>query len=55
MTVPVKESPILARDTDFLPDLNDPTAGYVANARELASAHTRMIADPAPSGWAPSP
>ena len=51
MTVPVQESPpILARDTEFLADLNDPTAGYVANARELASAHTRMIADPAPLG-----
>ena len=51
MTVPVQESaPILTRDTEFLADLNDPTAGYVANARELASAHTRMIADPAPLG-----
>ena len=37
MTVPVQESaPILTRDTEFLADLNDPTAGYVANARFYA-------------------
>ena len=53
MTVPVKESaPVRAHDTEPFADLSDPTAGYVANARELASAHTRMIADPAPLGLA---
>ena len=39
-------------DKDFFPDLNDPTAGRVAQAREMASAHTAMIADPAPLGLA---
>ena len=33
-------------------DLNDPTAGRVAQARETASAQTAMIADPAPLGLA---
>jgi hypothetical protein len=56
MSVPVKE-PVLARDydsqvKDFFPDVSDPTAGRVANAREMASAHTSMIADPAPLGLA---
>ena len=37
---------------DFFPDVNDPTAGPVANAREMASAQIRMIADPAPLGLA---
>jgi hypothetical protein len=41
---------------DYFPDVSDPTAGRVANAREMASAHTSMIADPAPlpsarEGW----
>ncbi len=36
----------------FVPDTNDPTAGRVANARELASEHIQMIADPAPLGLA---
>ena len=35
---------------EFLADLSDPTAGRVAMARELASEHVRMIADPAPLG-----
>jgi uncharacterized protein len=56
MTAPVKHS-VPARDydtpvKDFFPDVNDPTAGRVANAREMASAHTAMIADPAPLGLA---
>jgi succinate-acetate transporter protein len=53
MSVPVK-SPVPPTDpaSDLFADLNDPTAGYVANARELASANTRMIADPAPLGLA---
>ncbi len=33
-------------------DSNDPTAGPVAHAREMASAQIRMIADPAPLGLA---
>ena len=33
---------------EFVPDTNDPTAGRVAIARELASEQVRMIADPAP-------
>jgi succinate-acetate transporter protein len=33
-------------------DNNDPTAGPVAHAREMASAQIRMIADPAPLGLA---
>jgi hypothetical protein len=37
---------------DYFPDVSDPTAGRVANAREMASAHTSMIADPAPLGLA---
>ena len=57
MTVPVIE-PVLptgdydVHDKDFFPDLNDPTAGRVAQAREMASANTAMIADPAPLGLA---
>jgi succinate-acetate transporter protein len=46
----------VAQTTDvgngFLADLSDPTAGRVAMARELASEHVRMIADPAPLGLA---
>jgi succinate-acetate transporter protein len=38
--------------TDFMADRNDPTAGRVAMARELASENVRMIADPAPLGLA---
>lgn len=37
---------------ELLPDINDPTAGSVAIARELASEQVRMIADPAPLGLA---
>ena len=37
---------------EFLPDINDPTAGAVAVSRELASEQVRMIADPAPLGLA---
>jgi uncharacterized protein len=36
----------------FVPDTGDPTAGRVANARELASEQIQMIADPAPLGLA---
>ena len=60
MSVPVKE-PVPARDydsqvKDFFPDVNDPTAGRVAQAREMASAHTSMIADPgAARALPPSP
>jgi len=32
------------------PDINDPTAGRVAQAREVVSEQVRMIADPAPLG-----
>ena len=52
MTVPVIE-PVLptgdydVHEKDFFPDVNDPTAGRVAQAREMASANTAMIADPA--------
>src|SRR5664279_2980149 len=35
---------------EFVPDINDPTAGTVAISRELASEQVRMIADPAPLG-----
>ena len=37
---------------EFVPDVNDPTAGTVAISRELASEQVRMIADPAPLGLA---
>ena len=53
MSVPLKDSAVSPEhEKDFFPDLNDPTAGRVANAREMASAHTAMIADPAPLGLA---
>jgi succinate-acetate transporter protein len=40
-------------DAEFMfADNNDPTAGPVAHAREMASAQIRMIADPAPLGLA---
>ena len=57
MTVPVIEPVVPAhnydsQEKDFFPDMNDPTAGRVAQARELASANTAMIADPAPLGLA---
>src|SRR6476659_2923587 len=40
-------------DAEFIfADNNDPTAGPVAHAREMASAQIRMIADPAPLGLA---
>lgn len=43
----------LSTETDAqYADLNDPTAGPVAHAREMASAQIRMIADPAPLGLA---
>jgi len=45
--VPTKESEYM-----FAADNNDPTAGPVAHAREMASAQIRMIADPAPLGLA---
>src|SRR6476646_6941295 len=38
--------------SEFVADFNDPTAGAVAVSRELASAQTAMIADPAPLGLA---
>ncbi len=43
--------PATAR-VDLLADTNDPTAGQVVVARELASENVRMIADPAPLGLA---
>lgn len=39
-------------DADLVPDLSDPTAGRVAQAREMASAQVQLIADPAPLGLA---
>jgi len=39
-------------ESDLLPDLGDPTAGRVAQAREMASAQVQLIADPAPLGLA---
>src|SRR6478672_6313146 len=39
-------------EPDLVPDLSDPTAGRVAQAREMASAQVQMIADPAPLGLA---
>jgi uncharacterized protein len=35
-----------------VPDSNDPTAGYVALTKELASEQVKVIADPAPLGLA---
>lgn len=53
MSVPVKSAvPLNDQHGDSLADLNDPTAGRVAQAREMASASTAMIADPAPLGLA---
>src|SRR6476661_7589483 len=49
MSVPVT-NPSLVRNEELFADLNDPTAGRVAQARETASAQTAMIADPAPLG-----
>jgi len=51
MSVPVK-SQAPAGHSDLFADLNDPTAGRVSQAREVASAQTSMIADPAPLGLA---
>ena len=51
MSVPVT-NPSLVRNEELFADLNDPTAGRVAQARETASAQTAMIADPAPLGLA---
>jgi len=45
--VPTKDAEYM-----FAADNNDPTAGPVAHAREMASAQIRMIADPAPLGLA---
>jgi succinate-acetate transporter protein len=39
-------------EPDLVPDLSDPTAGRVAQAREVASAQVQLIADPAPLGLA---
>jgi hypothetical protein len=39
-------------NADLMPDLADPTAGRVAQAREMASAQVQLIADPAPLGLA---
>lgn len=39
-------------EPDLVPDLSDPTAGRVAQAREMASAQVQLIADPAPLGLA---
>lgn len=50
MTVPLQHAPIVVDPEDLFPDLGDPTAGRLASAREMASAQTSMIADPAPLG-----
>ncbi len=53
MSAPVKnQAPPSSTDTELFADLNDPTAGRVAQAREIASAQTSMIADPAGLGLA---
>ena len=52
MSVPVKSQVLLPEHDDMFADLNDPTAGRVAQAREMASAQTSMIADPAGLGLA---
>ena len=53
MSVPVKSPvPLVDHDSDLFADLNDPTAGRIAQAREMASAQTSMIADPAGLGLA---
>lgn len=44
--------PLVPLDRELLPDLNDPTAGRPAQAHEIASEQTKMIADPAPLGLA---
>jgi uncharacterized protein len=51
MSVPVT-NPSHVHHEELFADLNDPTAGRVAQARETASAQTAMIADPAPLGLA---
>lgn len=53
MSVPVKSPvPRADHDNELFADLNDPTAGRIAQAREMASAQTAMIADPAGLGLA---
>jgi succinate-acetate transporter protein len=52
MSVPVKSPAPAGQHDELFADLNDPTAGRVAQAREMASAQTAMIADPAPLGLA---
>ena len=52
MSVPVTNHPTRVHHEELFADLNDPTAGRVAQAREMASAQTAMIADPAPLGLA---
>jgi len=53
MSVPVKSPvPVADHESALFADLNDPTAGRVAQAREIASAQTSMIADPAGLGLA---
>jgi succinate-acetate transporter protein len=53
MSVSVKtQAPPAGHDNDLFADLNDPTAGRIAQAREMASAQTAMIADPAGLGLA---
>ncbi|MET0863069.1 MAG: acetate uptake transporter [Nakamurella sp.] len=53
MSVPVKSPvPVLDDHDALFADLNDPTAGRLTQAREIASAQTSMIADPAPLGLA---
>jgi succinate-acetate transporter protein len=51
MSAPVK-SQVPPSNAELFADLNDPTAGRVAQAREIASAQTSMIADPAGLGLA---
>ncbi len=53
MSAPVKtQASPSSNDPELFADLNDPTAGRVAQAREIASAQTSMIADPAGLGLA---
>lgn len=51
MAAPTEDpSEKLVRRRELVPDISDPTAGQIANMRELASEQIQMIADPAPLG-----
>lgn len=52
MSAPVKVPAPNGQHDELFADLNDPTAGRMAQAREMASAQTSMIADPAGLGLA---